>query len=245
MNNLRPIWLGVLAVVLLVSAWSVQTFLAVTYPGLDPLVYCLYGVAVPVLLGMLLDGWLQVRERATDIFQARQRALAITSMGQLLEAAKGVHPEVLNQLFRDRARRWGLVSGTKSRDKSPYSVLIARPQVTDRFLAHVLKVSNETTIMSKRMLSDGDKRFDPQGIVTAYEMYDALHSLLEAEMKLTRPYGPNKPGYWLNDWTPESVAADFGLNLDDYEYGVTVSDLGQTPENVQAALRDLTPLANQ
>ena len=29
--------------------------------------------------------------------------------------------------------------------------------------------------------------------------------------------GEYKPGYWLNGWTPESVAEDFGLNLDDWE----------------------------
>lgn len=242
MENNKPIWLGVIGLMLLVAAWSMWTFVTNQYPGFAPVMYCLSIVALPVLFWGGVEGLLQYRARAAEIFQARQRALSMSSMGQLLEAAKGVHPEVLSMVLGERARRWGLISGTKSKDRSPYSVLIDRPQVTDRFLAHVLKMSNDTTIMPKRMLGDKDKSFDPQGVVTAYEMYDALYSLFEAEMKVTRPFGDNRPGYWLNDWDPETVAMDFGINLEDYQYGVTVPDLAQAPENVQKSLRDLTPL---
>ena len=61
-----------------------------------------------------------------DLFAQRQAANTKTAMSELLEQAKGVHPDVLSMLFKDRAKRWGLVSGTKSKDHSPYATLIAR-----------------------------------------------------------------------------------------------------------------------
>lgn len=243
MNSLRPIWLGAIVVVLLVAAMWVDVWSA-DYAALKPLANCLYGLTIPVTLGALLDGWMQFREQDVWVLQKRQEALSMTATGYTLRAAQGVHPEVIEQLFRDRARRWGLVSGTKSKDRNPYSVLIARPVVTDRFLVHFLRMSNQKTSMAKRLLSDGDKRYDPAGIVTAYEMYDALQSLLEQEMKVTRPFGDNRPGYWLNDWTPETVAMDFGIRMDDYEYENAVPDLNDANDDIQNVMRDVIPLQN-
>ena len=245
MNERSYIWMSIVGTVLVVMALWAWGFGTGALEWLNVCSSVLATVGGGMLLWSLWLAWLEAREAAVFELQGRQKALATTAMSTLLEAAKGVHPEVLEQLFRDRARRWGLVSGTKSKDKSPYGVLLARPEVTDRFFAHVMKMSNQKTIMPKRMLSDGDKSFDPLGVTTAYEMYDALHSLFEEELKITRPFGDSRPGYWLNDWTPESIAADFGINLDDYEYGTTVPNLNEAPEVVTNALRDLTPLANK
>lgn len=151
-------------------------------------------------------------------FEQRQRALAITADSVRLEAAKGVHPETLELLLRDRARRWGLISASKSANRKPFGVLLARPNVTEAFLAHFLKMSNDKTYMPLNMLSDGDKSFDPQKRVTAREMYDDLESLLFEESKITRPFGKYKPGYWIPDWGPEAVAMDFGIDLEQWSY---------------------------
>ena len=243
MNERSYIWMSIVGAVLVVMALWAWGYATGALEWLNVCSSVLGTVGGALLLWSLWLVWLEAREAAVFDLQGRQRALSTTAMSTLLEAAKGVHPDVLEQLFRDRARRWGLVSGTKSKDKSPYSVLQARPEVTDRFVAYFLMMSNQKTYMPKRMLSDGDKRFDPLGSVTAYEMYDALESLLIEEIKVTRPLGANKPGYWLAGWDPESVAADFGINLNDYEYETTVPDLNEAPEVVTNALRGITPLA--
>lgn len=206
----------------------------------------LVGMAVLLLLQTISMYTAYYRRLATWDLETRQRALSVTTMSVTLEAAKAVHPSVLEQLFRDRARRWGLVSGTRSKDKSPYSTLQARPRVTDRFIVHFLKMSNEKSYMSKNMLSDKDTSFDPAKIVTAYEMYDDFESLLMEELKATRPYGWNKPGFWLSGWGPDAVAADFGIDLEVWNYEEedqpAVGSGSAAKDVVKDAMKDLIPL---
>lgn len=243
MNDRSYIWMSIVGAVILAAAGWTWTFAVDALAWLNVCSSVLAIVGGGLLLWSLWLAWLELREAAVFDLQGRQKALAMTTMSVTLEAAKGVHPDVLAMVLGERARRWGLISGTKSKDKSPYSVLQARPQVTDRFVAHFLKMSNKTSYMPKRLLSDGDTRFDPLGVVTAYEMYDAFESLLFEELKATRPFGQNKPGYWLAGWDPDTVAMDFGINLNDYEYETKVPDLNEAPEVVTNALRDMTPLA--
>ncbi len=243
MNERPYIWMSIVGTVLVVMALWAWGFGTGALEWLNVCSSMLATVGGGMLLWALWLAWLEARETAVFELQGRQRALSMTTMSVTLEAARGVHPEVLAMVLGERARRWGLISGTKSKDKSPYSVLQARPNVTDRFVAHFLKMSNKTSYMPKRLLSDGDTRFDPLGVVTAYEMYDAFESLLFEELKATRPFGQNKPGYWLAGWDPDTVAMDFGIDLNQYEYEMKVPDLSEAPEVVTNALRDLTPLA--
>lgn len=246
MNNERPyIPLSVAAVVLLAAAGWAWAFAVDALAWLNVCSSVLGVVGGALLFWAVWTAWMAVREQSAWILSERQKALATTTMSVTLEAAKSVHPEVLAMLLGERARRWGLISGTKSKDKSPYSVLQARPQVTDRFVAHFLKMSNGKAYMPKRMLSDKDTRFDPLGVVTAYEMYDAFESLLFEELKATRPFGENKPGYWLAGWDPDTVAMDFGMNLNDYEYETTVPNLNEAPEVVTNAMQGLSLLAKK
>jgi hypothetical protein len=203
------------------------------------------GIAVLLLLQTVSMYKAYYRQLEMYDLETRQRALSVTTMSVLLEAAKAVHPTVLEQLFRDRARRWGLVSGTRSKDRSPYSTLHARPRVTDRFIVHFLKMSNEKSYMPKNMLSDKDTSFDPAKFVTAYEMYDDFESLLMEELKATRPYGWNKPGFWLAGWNPDTVAADFGVDLEvwNYEEDQPAAGSGSAASDVvKNAMKDLVPL---
>lgn len=163
-------------------------------------------------------------DRNAEVRLKLREADAITPRGYMLLQAKGVHPDVLRMVLGEQARRWGIVSGTKSPNGKPYSVLMSRPRVTDAFLAYFLRMSNDQTYMPKRKLSDKDHSFDPQRIVTAYEMYDDLESLLVEEMKATRPLGENKPGYWLGEWTPQLVGMDFGMEISEWEVDEPVEE---------------------
>lgn len=203
------------------------------------------GMAMIVMLILAVNNFIRYqREWQIDVFERTQRALSTTATSVLLDAAKNVHPDTLVLLFKDRARRWGLVSGTKSLDEQPYSVLESRPRVTDRFVVHFLRMSNSKTYMPKHLLSDGDKSFDPQRVVTAYEMYDDLESLLIDEMKVTRPMGKYKSGYWLAGWDPDAVALDFGIDLDDWKYEDDEIKETNNPEFIQNSMKDLIPLTS-
>ena len=181
-----------------------------------------FGVCI-LCVGVLLlfvggeNLWERHSEHRARIFREKKEADAITPRSVILHEAKGVHPEVLTMVLQQQARRWGLVSGTKSPNGEPYAVLMSRPRVTQVFLVYFLLNSNEQTYMPKRMLSDNDHSFDPTKVTTAYEMYDDLESLLVDEMKATRPLGANKPGYWLGEWDPFSVGKDFGININEWE----------------------------
>jgi len=184
---------------------------------------------------------------AAENYRRRKEADAITPRGMMLEAGRGVHPETIRLILGEQAKRWGLVSGTRSPDHQPYRLLMARPRVTEAFLVYFLRRSNEKTYMAKHgNLSDGDKSWDPQKITTAYEMYDDLESLLVEEMKITRPFGNTKPGYWLGDWSPQAVGLDFGIDIDEWDDGdvietVTTSSAGRSdvPSVIARALEGL------
>lgn len=184
---------------------------------------------------------------AVENYRKRKEADAITPRGMMLEAGKGVHPETIRLILGEQARRWGLVSGSKSGTGKPYAVLFARPRVTEEFLVYFLRGSSERHYMSKHgRLSDGDKSWDPQGIVSAYEMYDDLESLLVEEMKVTRPFGNTKPGYWLGEWDARSVGLDFGVDIDEWSDGEVVETVtasstvrGEVPSVIAKALEGL------
>lgn len=185
-------------------------------------VQCLEYVTWPLALICLVQAvsmhHAYYRSLAVNDLERQQAALSITADSVKLQAANGVHPQTLELVLRDQARRWGIVSATKSKSRRPYSVMFARPRVTQGFFVHFLKMSNEQTYMPLSILSDGDKSWDPDGRVTAREMYADVESLLIEEGKATRPMGPYKPGYWVAGWTPASVAKDYDLNLDEWDY---------------------------
>ena len=180
------------------------------------------GIAAVVFGGLAsiaagTNWWKLVSTHSAEMHSARKEADAITPRGYILHEAKSVHPDLYRMILGEQARRWGLVSGTKSPSGEPYAVLMSRPRVTEVFLVYFLRMSNKENYMPKRMLSDNDHSFDPHKIVTAYEMYDDVKSLLEEELKATRPMGENKPGYWLGEWDPISVGLDFGVDIENWD----------------------------
>jgi len=209
----------------------------------------LVAIAVVCLIQAVAMYRAYYRGLAVADLERQQKALAISADSVRMQAANGVHPEVLELLVRDRARRWMLKSGTQSKSRRAYSILFARPNVTEAFVVHFLKMSNKKTYMPISMLSEGDKSWDPDGIVSSREMYDALESLLHEEGKATRPMGKYKPGWWVSDWDPESVAADYGLDLESWDYETEVKEEGEAKgkqkemDPIAAALSDLEQTA--
>lgn len=149
------------------------------------------------------------RWSALRMLERRQMAVSQTPLSAELEAAKNVHPEVARMLINERKRAWML------RGQGRYDVLFGAPTVTDIFVRYVLQNSSVSTVMPKRLLVDGRRnRFDPLGAVSEYEMYDDFVKLLVGEGKVHR-WSEFSPWEWTPPWTPESVAEDFRLVLED------------------------------
>jgi len=68
-----------------------------------------------------------------------------------------------------------------------------------------------TSIMAKRMLSDGSKKYDPEEQVTDYEQYDSLVLLMQAKLMVTKAYGNQAP-QWMPPYCPQLARHRFGLD---------------------------------
>ncbi len=151
------------------------------------------------------------RAVGVEMFERTQAAKARTPESAKLEAARGLSPEIYRMMVAQNNRVWMMRSGVREKGIVPYSVLYGAPSVTEFFLRYVLEGSTEKTMMAKNRLVDGRKnRFDPWGAVTEYQMYDDLIDLLASQNKVVK-YSDYSPYEWIHPWTPETVAADFGL----------------------------------
>jgi len=178
-------------------------------PGLFPWLSVVSGTVAAVLaiaaIGNLLD---YRRERSVAIFERNRRAMAITPLASELESARGVHPDVARTIIRERKRAW-MLRGSGRND-----VLFNAPNVTDVFMLYVLENSSESLVMAKNRFVEGRKnRFDPNGAVTEYEMYDDLTKLLAIEGKIHR-WSEFSQWEWVKPWGPRSVAEDYRLEMD-------------------------------
>lgn len=172
-----------------------------------PLVFvgCIFGVAA---VGNFVD---YRRWSSLMMLERRQMAVSQTPLSAELEAAKNVHPEVARMLINERKRAWML------RGQGRYDVLFGAPTVTDIFVKYVLENSSVSTVMPKRLLVEGRRnRFDPLGAVSEYEMYDDFVKLLVGEGKVHR-WSEFSPWEWTPPWTPEGVAEDFRLVLEEVD----------------------------
>ena len=130
---------------------------------------------------------------------------------KMFEAASKMHPEAVKALLVHRRTVWE-VQYIPQADVVDWTYRDA-PSVHAGFVDFVLDHSNATSIMSKRLLSQGSKQFDPENIVTDYEQYDGLVLLMEQKLMITKAYG-NQPGQWLPPWSPQLARHRFGLDGD-------------------------------
>lgn len=128
---------------------------------------------------------------------------------RMFEAAKVMHPETAKALLVHRRTIWRQ-KYVAVKDLVDY-ILDEAEIVHLGFADFVLAHSSAISIMSKRMLSEGSKQFDPDEQVTDYEQYDAFVLLLQSKLMITQAYG-NQAGQWIPPWNPASVGHRFGLD---------------------------------
>ena len=176
------------------------------------MMYCIYGtVPVMLILGAqsLAMFWAYYAQLFTDQFVARRRAIATTSETQLFEMAKLMHPETVALLLMHRKTKWR-VKETNIHDLCDW-VLDADPRVRLEFVEYLLEHSSQWAMMAMNSsVSNNAYEFDPDRLVTDYEQYRAFHRLLINRGMATDAHG-NMPGQWIEPWTPELVARQFGI----------------------------------
>lgn len=148
------------------------------------------------------------RQLDADQLRTRREALANTAEARLFEMARGMHPEAVRLLLTHRKVVWR-IKGTPLAELVDW-VLDADPRVHVGFVEHVLRSSNTFSLMAKRTLNDKSYAFDPEKLVTDYEQYDGFERILQQRGMLTDGYG-NQPGQWIEPWTPELAARQFGI----------------------------------
>lgn len=147
----------------------------------------------------------------------------------MFEAAKGMHPDAVKALLVHRRSIWR-VRYVPLKDTVDW-IFDEAPTVHAGFVDFVLDHSNGS-VMSKRLLSDGSKQFDPEELVTDYQQYDDLVTLMQQKLMCTQAYGNQAP-QWLAPWTPELVRHHFGL--DGAPYGVEEEGVSEAMQAVMRA----------
>ena len=172
------------------------------------------------------------REWKTSIFEREQAALAETPVTKLADALQQMHPDAEKLLNKFAMRTaWQVKVDLKSGDRE---FVLAGANVHYAFIQFVLDHSNPVSLMPKRLLSEGSKKFDPDGLMTDYEQYDAFQQWLVSQLVVTRPFGDNHPCMFLPPWNVDLLAERMGFNgmieleqpeEDETIHGVKMDDL--------------------
>lgn len=169
--------------------------------------------AVVCAVAAIGNFWDYRREAAVSLLERRRAAEGVTQLSVRLEAARGVHPDVVRRLIEEAHRVWALKAGNRDMRIPAHSVLYHAPDVTDFFVVYVLRNSSEQYVMGKRLLTEGRKnKFDPWSAVDEYTMFDSLMRLWAAEGRVIK-YSEWEPYAWVQPWNPQVVADDYGLDI--------------------------------
>jgi len=173
----------------------------------------LFIAAVVNLVTRVADDWANIRADLRTVENS-------TPEVRMFEAAKGMHPDAVKALLLHRRTIWR-VKYIPLKDVTDW-IMDEAPSVHAGFVDFVLDHSNGT-IMSKRLLSEGSKSFDPEGIVADYQQYDDLLRLMQSKLMCTSAYGNQGPQL-LPPWSVDLIRHRFGLDGDGYGVDEEMSD---------------------
>ena len=180
----------------------------------------LFGVAGICLVAALENLWARVADDWANNWVNVRSEMNATPEVRMFEAAKGMHPDAVRALLIHRRTVWR-VKYIPLKDVVDW-IMDEAPNVHAGFVDYVLDRSNGT-IMSKRLLSEGSKSFDPDGLVTDYQQYDDLIKLMQRKLMITGAYGNQGPKI-IPPWTLETIRHWFGLDGAAYGVEEDVSD---------------------
>lgn len=223
-----------------------------------------FGFMVIFGIATVVNLWKRVADDWANTWVSIRVAMNSTPEVRMFEAARGMHPDAVKALLMHRRTLWR-IKYIPQKDMTDW-VYEEAPTVHAGFVDYVLDNSNGS-IMSKRLLSEGSKSFDPEGIVTNYQQYDDLIALMQRKLMITAAYGNQTPKM-IPPWTVETIRHWFGLDGAAYEVDEEISDAMKAviaeqkktgwsegnavaidpkaghPEFIQKTLEDLKPLTS-
>jgi hypothetical protein len=171
------------------------------------------GLAIVLFISSVINAWAYIAEKWSNTYANIRTVQNSTPEVRMFEAAKTMHPEAVKALLVHRRTVWR-VKYIPLKDTADW-ILDEAPNVHAGFVDFVLDRSNGT-LMSKRLLNEGSKQFDPEGIISDYEQYDSLLALMQSKMMCTAAYGNQSPKF-LPPWTVELLRRRFGLDGEGYQ----------------------------
>lgn len=172
------------------------------------------GLAGVLVIAFVLNLWLYGQRRWADLYLDVQSARNATPEVRMMEAAKSMHPEAVKALLVHRRTIWRIKYIPKK--ETVDWILDEASNVHAGFVDYVLDHSQGISLMPKRYLSEGSTQYDPDGVVTDYEQYDALLFLMQQKMMVTQAFGNQAP-HFLPPWNVELLRKRFGLDGEGYE----------------------------
>lgn len=176
------------------------------------------------LVTYLLSNW-------ADVYAGLRSALNSTPEVRMFEAAKGMHPQAVEALLLHRRTLWR-VKYVARKDLADW-VLDEAPSVHVGFVEFVLDHSSMGALMPMRLLSEGSRQFDPDGLVDDRKQYVDFLLLLQQKLMCTQALG-SQSARFIPPWTPELLRHRFGL-VEDAAGGAVEETVEEPPKAVARA----------
>jgi hypothetical protein len=172
------------------------------------------GLVIVLSVAAVINGWAYVAQHWSDVYANIRTVQNSTPEVRMFEAARGMHPDAVKALLVHRRTVWR-VKYIPLKDTVDW-ILDEAPNVHAGFVDFVLDNSNGALMPKHGRLSEGSTKFDPDGLVTDYEQYDDLLSLMQSKLMCTAAYG-NQSAKLIPPWTVELLRRRFGLDGEGYQ----------------------------
>jgi len=193
-------------------------------------------LAIVCAVAGLMNFWLYVDDHVSTSRQILIQMRNSTPEVRIAEAMKHMHPDAVAALMMHKRSVWR-IRYIPAKDIGDW-IYDEAPIIHAGFVEFVLNHSNgrRGELMKKSYLSQGSKQFDPTGVVSDYEQYDALVNLMKSKMMITDALG-NQPPKFIPPYTIETLRRYFLLDDD----GSVESD--EKTVTMQRAARELADAA--
>lgn len=152
--------------------------------------------------------WKWATAHKEEMFDMHQASLSSTPTVLLAKYMQQMHPEAVKTLNRFGVRTtWEVRVNRGERD---WILSGTNPAVHLGFIEFVLSNSG-TSLYGKWKLSEGSKKWDPDGFVEDREQYEELERWMFARLMVTRSHGNMKPAEFIPPWTPELIMGQMGM----------------------------------
>lgn len=205
--------------------------LAPTYEPAQYLLWITGGLAVIFGVAAVINALKVITDHYMTLYERRLAAQSMTPLVMLSNNLKQMHPEAVRTL-----NMFGVRTTWQENIKNfgDIDFILLGTNVHMGFVEMVMDRSG-TALMPKRRLSEGSKKWDPDGLVTDREQYDQLEKWLFSRMIVTRSLGEFQPAEFIPPWTTAKIKEIMGLVGDQDLYKPPESEWKDLEKNGQKA----------